>query len=115
MGIYNLGEISITTAIPAVHKGNALTLFPTGKGLTLKLKYNSKKNELLFWQPTGFFGLGKKLGIQVKKLTKGRRVDFEYEGATEYKKDGQRVFAKTRMHWIITSNDSVNFNVELSY
>ncbi len=112
---YDLGGIQIKTIIPAVHKGNKLTLVPIGKSVTLKLKYDSKNNELLFWQPTGFLGLGKMLGIQVKKLMKGKRVNYDYEGAAEYKENGQRVFAKTRIYWIITSNDSVNFNVEWSY
>ncbi len=113
MATYDLGGIQIETGIPAIHKGNKITLTPVKMGVTLILKYNAKKHQLLFWQPTGWTGLGKALGIQVKDLKKINRPKFHFEGASEYKENGQRVFAKTRVHWNIQSSDSKNFKVFL--
>ena len=115
MASYDLGGITIQTSFPAVHKGNLISLTPKNQGVTLKIKYNRKKHQLIFWQPTGLFGLGKALGIQIKNLKEINRPRFSYEGASEYKENGQRVFAKTRVYWRITSNDSINFIVKTSY
>jgi hypothetical protein len=114
MAEYNLGGIIIDTRIPAIHKGNKIRLTPVKMGVTLILKYNVKKHQLLFWQPTGWTGLGKALGIQVKDLKKINRPKFHFEGASEYKEHGRRVFAKTRVYWSIKSNDSVKFKVTIS-
>ena len=112
---YDLGGITIDTNFPAVHEGNKITLIPPKLGVTLILKYNAKKHQLIFWQPTGWLGLGKALGIQVHDLKKINRPRFHFEGASEYKEHGQRVFAKTRVHWFIRSSDSVKFKVTTSY